>query len=112
MTSQRAATILWPHRADLFCTPHNAHVVVVIIVVFSILINAHILVGRVMLTTVAGKGRQCGYVTSDYERFYVTWWPSLILILTSLLPFLLIVVSNIVLITAVSKYIRGGGTEN
>ena len=105
MTMQRAASILWPHRVNRDWTARKARTVVLVIVVSSMALNSHILYG-LRLQPVPRGPRLCLFVSEEYREFFDGVWPSVDTALSSFVPFVLIIASNVVLVRAVWRSTR------
>ena len=105
MTTHRAVTILWPHRASSVCTTLRARWCVFAIAFITALIYSHILYGRAMKETPNGA-KVCSFVSEEYSTFlyHTFWWVSLTI--SSAIPFVLLIVSNSAIIYRVSQSLR------
>ena len=105
MTLQRAASILWPHRVNAAWTARKARTTVLVIVVSSVLVNSHMLYGRRLQSLPSGQ-QLCLFVTEEYGEFFNHVWPSVDIALSSFVPFVLIITSNVVLVRRVRQSAR------
>nr|KAG5714371.1 hypothetical protein BaRGS_018588 [Batillaria attramentaria] len=103
MTVQRAVCVMWPHRKRLTHARRKALVTVAILVLSCFGMNSHLLYGSI-LKDQSNLHRACG-VKQDHRSFYDVWsW--LELVFFSLLPFLIIIVSNCLLMYKVLQAAR------
>lgn len=108
ITFHRAATTLWPHRANVFCERRAATLVMSAVFGVFVLFNAHILYGH---TTTSSANETLGtcfftFVDSDYESFFQTTWGWIDTCISTLVPFSLLLVSNTVLLCTVRQSVR------
>ena len=106
MTSQRALSVVWPHRMGLMCSRRTAWLVVAAIVVFFCFLNAHNLYGYDLRFSEDYDQLYCDYLNPDYESFARAVWPWIDMAFTSLLPFALLIASNVLLMKKVASSIR------
>ena len=106
VTSQRALCVVWPHRIGVMCNRRTASVTIAVIVVSSCLLNAHNLYGYDLRYSEDNDSYYCDYLNKEYEYFARGYWPWVDLVLTSLLPFSLLIGSNSLLMWKVASSIR------
>ena len=97
MTAQRAACVLWPHRANVLCTARSSTTTVVSLVCFTAVVHGHILYGFdviVVESDLAETDYVCYLFKGPYETFLLGVWSWADLALFSALPFLCLLVSN------------------
>ncbi|XP_076464754.1 galanin receptor type 3-like [Babylonia areolata] len=103
MTTQRALSVLWPHKTRPLRSRRTAFVAIGVIVMLSCLLNAHNLYGY-DLRYYPDYGRfYCDYLNPDYERFARGPWPWVDMALSSLLPFCLLLAGNSLLMWKVTS---------
>ena len=117
MTLQRAASIVWPHRINREWTARKAKVTVLVIVVMFMIVNCHILYGRRLQSLSSGQ-TVCLFVSEEYEHFFDHVWPVVDIVLSSLVPFVLLISANVVLVKKVRQAMKeakqtlaGGSTD-
>ncbi|KAL8595422.1 hypothetical protein ACOMHN_024121 [Nucella lapillus] len=116
MTVQRAMSVVWPHRVNLLCTRRTVLTLVIGITLFFAALYSHYLVGFESFYYEYEKAYICtskpGYKTYNYftERIFVY----IELSVYCLIPFAILVVSNIILVwklaasvKAASKHLTG-----
>ena len=109
MTVHRALSVVWPHRTRKFLTKNNARKVVVFIVSLCAFSNAHTLYGH-SLTPAAANGRKAvcfaSFVSESYGQFFNLVWVWEDIVVSVLLPFACLLVTNSVLIRKVGQSLR------
>ena len=105
MTVQRAASILWPHRINREWTARKAKITVLVIVVMFMIVNSHILYGRRLQSLSSGQ-TVCLFVSEEYEHFFDHVWPVVDIVLSSLVPFVLLISANVVLVKRVRQAMK------
>ena len=117
MTLQRAASIVWPHRITREWTARKAKITVLVIVVMFMIVNCHILYGRRLQSLSSGQ-TVCFFVSEEYEHFFDHVWPVVDIVLSSLVPFVLLISANVVLVKRVRQAMKearqalaGGSTD-
>nr|KAG5712790.1 hypothetical protein BaRGS_007387 [Batillaria attramentaria] len=106
MTTQRAMSVVWPHRLQTACTRRSAKLTVAGIVMSSALVNAHNLYGYTLKYYESEGKFYCDYLDVKYEDFARGPWPWIDMTLSSLLPFLLLIASNAMLVWKVAASVR------
>ena len=106
MTSQRAASVIWPHRVNLVCTTRKAAVYVICVTGISFAIFSHHFY-YLDIVNLNGKDT-CLFqeTTAEYKFFILKVFPWVNNMLLALLPSALLVVSNSVLVWKVSRSVR------
>lgn len=99
MTTQRAVSVLWPHRVRSLCTKRNSVLLMVSVVVVVSLLHVHLLYGYGLIdignsTTLPS----CSMTTTEYYVFMTEVWSWIDLLASSVLPLLLLIVCNGVLV--------------
>ncbi|KAK7103629.1 cysteinyl leukotriene receptor 1-like [Littorina saxatilis] len=105
MTVERAISVWKPHHVSLLCTRKKAAVIVVGIVVFSLVANAHLLYG-VDVMDVGNGTKVCFAPDEDYLYFFDAVWSWADLTLASLLPFTVLLIGNTLILWKVSLSAR------
>ena len=97
LTAQRAASVVWPHRVNVICTRHKSVVTIVVIAAACSLLQTHTLYGFDLVKFTNGTTERCTFGSADYQRFWVSVWVMVSLLVYSLLPSMCLVVGNAVL---------------
>lgn len=111
VTLQRAAAIVWPHRAHASFTVGKTYVVIATLVGVIMLLHSHLLYGwsLVALETSTTHFMECALVIdSEYGQFFTGIWSWVYVCTTSLCPFTLLLVGNVALLKAVVRSIGSG----
>ncbi|KAL8598226.1 hypothetical protein ACOMHN_035176 [Nucella lapillus] len=106
MTTQRAISVVWPHKMTQLHSQKSASISVAVIVVITILLNVHQLYGYDLRYYPDYGQYYCDYLGPDYEHFARGYWPWVDMCLSSLLPFALLSTSNGLLMWKVTSSIR------
>lgn len=110
MTMQRAISVTWPHRVNVICTRNFSRVVTAVIGLVIMASYSHILYATSLLTDVNKNSSchacKCGPSNPHYIYFYNNVWVLVDLLIGSIVPFCLLLVSNIVLIRAVLTSVK------
>lgn len=108
MTVQRAVSVVWPHKVNMLCTPRNAKYYLLGITIFFILINSHFLFGKILRQNGNSSNAQCtlNYDSAEYNFFMYKVWSWIDTLMYSLLPCVILIVSNSVLVRKVSESVR------
>ena len=101
MATHRALMVTWPHRVNAICTPRRSSCAVIAIVVFSSVAFSHMLYGAGIVYP-AGL---CAF-TGTYQVFLEEIWVHIELLLHSLLPIVLMLLSNSVLVRKLRVSVR------
>lgn len=105
MTFQRAASILWPLKANVHCNGKFARSAMSTLFVLFVLLNSHILYGHTVHPSPGNGTAECffSYVSNDYEMFFDDDYGWVDTFFSSLLPFCLLAAANCVLVWKVSQ---------
>ena len=108
MTVHRVLGIVWPHRTRQFLTKSNAKKVVLSIVLFLSLGNAHLFYGHTLQPAGKGQTASCffNFASERYSQFYRSVWVLVDVVVAVLLPFLCLLVTNTVLVRRVGQSLR------
>ena len=108
MTTYRAISIVWPHRASKLLNGCNAVTVVVSIDLFCALTNAHLLYGHSLQPTEDSQTAVCFYsfVSDGYRMFFRRDWVWVDMMMAVFLPFACLLVTNTVLVRKVGQSLR------
>ena len=106
MTAQRATSVLWPHRVNVFCTRRKSLLILLGTFLFSACINFHIVYGHDVIYISNTTRKVCTYVGDDHIFFMKNVWPWISVVSFSLLPFCLIVASNSLLVKTLIASVR------
>ncbi|KAL8590287.1 hypothetical protein ACOMHN_006403 [Nucella lapillus] len=106
MTTQRAISVVWPHKLRQLHSRKTASISVAVIVVIICLFNAHQLYGYEVRYYPDYGQYYCDYLDPDYEHFARGPWPWVDMCLASLLPFAFLLTSNSLLMWKVTSSIR------
>jgi len=108
MTTYRAVSIVWPHRATKLLNRCNAVTVVVSIYLFCALTNAHLLYGHSLQPTEDSQTAHCfdSFVSDGYRMFFRLDWVWVDMMMAVFLPFACLLVTNTVLIQKVGQSLR------
>ena len=96
LTAQRAASVIWPHRVNVICTRHKSVVTIVVITAACSLLQTHTLYGFDLVKFTNGTTERCTFGSADYQRFWVSVWVMVSLLVYSPLPSMCLVVGNAV----------------
>ena len=96
LTAQRAASVVWPHRVNVICTRHKSVVTIVVITAACSLLQTHTLYGFDLVKFTNGTTERCTFGSADYQRFWVSVWVMVSLLVYSPLPSMCLVVGNAV----------------
>ena len=108
MTTHRAVSIVWPHRARKLLERWNAAMVVLFIVSFCALTSAHLLYGHSLQPTTDSQTAECFYsfVSDGYRIFFRRDWVWIDMMMAVFLPFACLLVTNTVLVRKVGQSLR------
>ncbi|XP_070182388.1 thyrotropin-releasing hormone receptor-like [Littorina saxatilis] len=98
MTTQRAMSVVWPHRVSVLCTSRRSWQVIVMIVVFVTLLYSHLLYGVSLTSLGHSVVGTCTITSLDYLTFVLNVWVYVDLVVTSFFPFAVLLLANTVLI--------------
>ncbi|KAH3741913.1 type-1 angiotensin II receptor B-like [Dreissena polymorpha] len=97
VTLERLVSIVWPHRVRLGCTTRASGVVLVILLVFILGLNSHIIYGFGASQLPNYKG-PCEPKYNEYMLFWTKTWPWIDFAVAFAIPFVLLGGSNAVII--------------
>ncbi|XP_062579747.1 FMRFamide receptor-like [Saccostrea cucullata] len=106
VTLERVALVWFPHASKHRCNKHVAGIILGSLIGILMLVNAHILYGIGDVTKKEDNRtvlRQCYYETNVYEKFYENVWPWIDLAKFNAIPFAIILIGNVCIITNVIK---------
>ncbi|XP_070183467.1 uncharacterized protein [Littorina saxatilis] len=108
MTVQRAASVIWPHKVNLICTQKKATFYVAGLIVLFSVINSHFFYGMEIVPRENSTDVWCSshVVLEEYSFFLFKVWPWIDTLMFSLLPFLILIVSNSILVWKVADAVR------
>ena len=106
ITSQRAVSVIWPHRVSLLCTTKKAVIYLICLIGFSFMIASSNLYDKDIVKHNGTYTCNVLYTSPEYEFFRTKIYPWLNSIGFALLPSALLVVSNSVLVWKVSRSVR------
>ncbi|XP_070174196.1 G-protein coupled receptor daf-37-like [Littorina saxatilis] len=108
MTTQRAASVVWPHKVNVMCTIRNARYYVIAMTAFFLMVNSHFLYGVTHVTDINGTFMWCGtgVGAEEYRFFLYKIWPWVDTFLFSLFPVIILIVSNSVIVWKVTDSVR------
>lgn len=105
MSVQRTASIVWPHRMVVLFTQRKSLHLLLGIVGFVLILHSHLLYGT-ELKSVSDNSSICTTISDEYYKFITITWSWVDLIIFSLLPFMLLSISNSVLIWTLKTSVR------
>ena len=108
MTTQRALSVVWPHRVNALCTQSRSWKMILVIVVLFCLICSHMLYGYVVLRLPRPR---CGIPYSGYESFIRNVWPKADMFIFSVVPFVCLFISNSVLIVKLRASVKSASGQ-
>lgn len=98
MTLERTCSACIPHRVNMFCTKRRACYLIVFIVLFQLCMQSHFLFGLAVLDKGRNGTQECRAVSKEYDFFIHNLYPFVDLVLLSLIPFILVILGNIIII--------------
>lgn len=98
MAVQRTVSVVWPHRVVMMCTRSKTLYLIVGMAVCVLALNAHALYGFGLVRTSDNESYLCESLTDEYDSFIVVIWNWVDLLCSSFLPFVLLVISNCMLV--------------
>ncbi|XP_025104592.1 uncharacterized protein LOC112570388 [Pomacea canaliculata] len=107
MTTQRVMSIVWPHYKSLSCTGRQVSFIILSIVAVCTAINGYRLRAYVVATEFNSTTALCTII-DDEELKYFDWYiyPWIDLVVTSLIPFSILIVGNSVLVWKVIQSVH------
>ena len=100
VTLERVLSVWFPHRVKTGCHPKSALISVLIIVTIFIIINSHMVVGF-KLTNAYNNTTYCYPQGENYGHFIDNAWSWIDMALLFLIPFVIIVLGNVLIIIRV-----------
>lgn len=98
MTLERTCSACLPHRVNAFCTKRRARGLIAFIVVFQACMQSHFLFGMALKEHELTGTFTCQPVSDEYHVFVHDVYPLIDLVLLSLIPFILVILGNVVII--------------
>lgn len=98
MTVQRAVSVIWPHLIQVLCTRKRGVRIMLGYVGIVCLMHSHIIIWLDLVQRHNSTAVTCYARTFQYYEFMSLIWSWVDLLFFSLLPFLLLFVSNIILV--------------
>ena len=108
MTTQRALSVVWPHRVNALCTQSRSWKMVLVIVVLFCLICSHMLYGYWVIRR---PRPLCGIPYRGYESFIRNVWPKIDMFIFSVVPFVCLSISNSVLIVKLRASVKSASGQ-
>lgn len=109
MTLQRAASVVWPHRVNVTCTPRMTRSVVCVVGLVAVVLSSHLLFGM-GVQSLNGR-RFCMAGDPAYSHFYYFVWSFMSLVLVAFLPSSILFISNSLLAWKVGSAVRLAGNK-
>ncbi|XP_059157508.1 growth hormone secretagogue receptor type 1-like [Physella acuta] len=97
MTLERSCSACFPHRVSSFCTKRRACLVILVIVASQLAIQSHFLIGLSLVPNPSNV-TVCAASSTQYDFVVNTILPIADVVLLSLLPFLFVIVGNVVIV--------------
>lgn len=104
MTTQRAASVIWPHRVNILCTRKTSIVTVCVIVGVVCLLYSHILYGFYVDRSIY-YSRDC-LMIEKYLFFFRKYWAFADMAIVSFGPFAILLFANVVLLWKVVASVK------
>ncbi|XP_025083470.1 probable G-protein coupled receptor 139 [Pomacea canaliculata] len=104
VTLQRTVSVVWPHRMNAVCTPRTSRRLVAAIAMFLMAVHLHVLYGVevVPLEEIGNNSSYwCHIENKNYLNFFSKVWSWVDLMIFSLTPFAILLVSNAILLKTV-----------
>ncbi|BFZ12148.1 hypothetical protein BsWGS_15187 [Bradybaena similaris] len=98
MTLERTFSACVPHRVNMFCTKRRACCLIVFIVVFQACMQSHFLFGMTLQYSDEKNTQECQPSAGDYNTFVHDIYPFVDLVLLSLIPFVCVILGNVIII--------------
>jgi hypothetical protein len=102
VTLERVALVWFPHSSKSRCNKHMAGVILGCLLGTVMLVNAHLMYGIGDVTTTEGNqttSEQCYYENNEYKQFYIDIWPWIDLAKFNAIPFAIILIGSICIVT-------------
>ncbi|XP_070183131.1 probable G-protein coupled receptor 139, partial [Littorina saxatilis] len=108
MTVQRAVSVIWPHKVNLWCAAGKVRFYIIGLIMFACLLNSHFLYGMALVRSANDTAIYCTptIYPQDYNFFMRIIWPWIDSIVFSLFPFAILFVCNLVLVWKVTDSVR------
>lgn len=109
VTLQRAASVVVPHRVNALCTRGVSQTIIAAISITLISLHAHIIYGKLLRPEAfvnVTLPRDCYFIDQHYEAFFFNVWSWFDLLVFSVTPFAILLLSNIVLLKTVVTSVR------
>lgn len=106
VTLERVALVWFPHASKARCNRTVAGCILGVLIGTTMLINSHLMFGIGDVTNTESNKtvfEHCYYENDSYKRFYLDIWPWIDLAKFNAIPFLLILIGNVIIITSVVK---------
>lgn len=106
VTLERVALVRFPHASKARCNRTVAGCILGVLIGTTMLINSHLMFGIGDVTNTESNKtvfEHCYYENDSYKRFYLDIWPWIDLAKFNAIPFLLILIGNVIIITSVVK---------
>lgn len=98
MTLERTFSACVPHRVNMFCTKRRACCLIVFIVAFQACMQSHFLFGMTLLEPDQKGPLVCKPISTEYHTFLHDIYPFVDLVLLSLIPFVCVILGNVIII--------------
>lgn len=105
MSVQRTMSIVWPHRVAFVFSKGKSFYFLLGIIGFVLILHSHLLYGM-EFKSISNSSFICTAVSKEYYMFFTIIWSWVDLTLFSLFPFILLSISNGVLIFALKMSVR------
>ncbi|KAL4227266.1 hypothetical protein ACF0H5_012712 [Mactra antiquata] len=102
LTIERVVSVWLPHRAKGLCTKFTAAVSLILIGVFVLSLNSHLLYGKGNVVN-ADTIDKCDAINESYYQFFNKIWPWIDLCVYSLVPCTVIIVGNSLILVKIIK---------
>ena len=104
VTMERVGVVAVPHKSKTIFTTRKSYIVITIIIVLLSIENAHIFFAHHLV--VFDSGSKACLIKQQFEYFSSNVWPWLDAIMYTFLPFGIILICNIIIISLVLKSLR------
>ncbi|XP_025104591.1 probable G-protein coupled receptor 139 [Pomacea canaliculata] len=106
MTMQRVMSVVWPHYKSLSCTKKKVGLVITIIVAVPFALNSYILSSFEVVTELNSTERSCYMANNQLYNFDFFIYPWIDLVVSSIIPFCILIVGNSVLVWKVIQSVH------
>ena len=103
VTIERVGVVVMPHKSKSLFTKKRSYFVILLIVIILFIENSHIFFAHELVTI---DGEKACLIKEQFEYFSINIWPWLDAIMYNFLPFFIIIICNIIIISAVLKSVR------